>query len=204
LVSKGLARREAMMPGAETSGVTQLLLAWRGGDESALEKLTPIVYEELHRIARRCMAGERGEHSLQATALVNEAYLRLVDTRRVRWQGRSHFYAIAARLMRRILVDHARSRDARKRGGDARRVSLDETALVSPEPEVDLVDLDAALRKLAAQDPRKERVVELRFFAGLDVQETAEVLEVSPDTVMRDWRLARAWLARELERDRGE
>jgi len=191
------------MPGAETSGVTQLLLAWRDGDESALEKLTPIVYEELHRIARRCMAGERREHSLQATALVNEAYLRLVDTRRVRWQGRGHFYAIAARLMRRILVDHARSRDARKRGGDARRVSLDETALVAPEPEVDLIDLDAALQKLAAQDPRKERVVELRFFAGLDVQEAADVLEVSPDTVMRDWRLARAWLARELERDRG-
>lgn len=193
------------MAGAEeTAGVTQLLLAWRDGDESALEKLTPIVYEELHRIARRCMAGERDEHSLQATALVNEAYLKLVDTRQVRWQGRSHFYAIAARLMRRILVDHARSRDARKRGGDARRVSLDETALVSPEPEVDLVDLDAALRKLAAQDPRKEQVVELRFFAGLGVQETADVLRVSPDTVMRDWRLARAWLARELDRQRAE
>jgi len=189
--------------GAETGGVTQLLLAWRDGDESALEKLTPIVYEELRRIARRCMAGERNEHSLQATALVNEAYLRLVDTRRVQWQGRGHFYAIAARLMRRILVDHARSRDARKRGGDARRVSLKETALVSQEPEVDLIDLDAALQKLAAQDQRKERVVELRFFAGLDVQETADVLGVSPDTVMRDWRLARAWLARELERDRG-
>jgi RNA polymerase sigma factor (TIGR02999 family) len=170
-----LARQEAVMAPAETSGVTQLLMAWRDGDESALEKLTPIVYEDLHQIARRCMAGERGEHSLQATALVNEAYLRLVDTRRVRWQGRGHFYAIAARLMRRILVDHARSREARKRGGDARRVSLDETALVSPEPAVDLVDLDAALQKLAAQDPRKERVVELRFFAGLGVQETADV-----------------------------
>jgi RNA polymerase sigma factor (TIGR02999 family) len=192
------------MAPAETTGVTQLLLAWRDGDESALQKLTPIVYEELHRIARRCMAGERAEHSLQATALVNEAYLKLVDTKRVRWQGRGHFYAIAARLMRRILVDHARSREARKRGGDARRVSLDETVLVSPEPEVDLVDLDAALQKLSAQDPRKERVVELRFFAGLEVQETADVLGVSPDTVMRDWRLARAWLARELERDRGE
>jgi len=180
--------------------VTELLLAWSAGNASALDELTPIVYAELHRIARRCMAGERKEHSLQATALVNEAYLRLVDTRRMQWQDRSHFYAVAASLMRRILVDHARARDSQKRGGNARRVSLDESALVSPEPAVDLVDLDNALQKLAQLDPRKVRVVELRFFAGLEVQETADVLGVSPDTVMRDWRLARSWLAREMDR----
>ena len=183
--------------------VTELLLDWGSGSESALEQLTPIVYAELHRMASRCMAGERRDSSLQATALVNEAYLKLVDVRRVKWQGRKHFYAVAARLMRRILVDHARARAAHKRGGDLRRVDLGESALVAAEPAADMMDLDAALKRLAERDPRKERVVELRFFAGLSVQEVADLLEVSADTVLRDWRLARSWLAREMDRAGG-
>ena len=180
--------------------MTELLLAWRDGDETALERLAPLVYDELHQIARRCMAGERVGHSLQTTALVNETYLKLVDTRRVKWQGRAHFFAMSARLMRRILVDHARARGSLKRGGGARRVTLDETAVVASEPDVDLVALDEALLALSEMDPRKVQVVELRFFGGLSVEETAEVLAVSQDTVMRDWRRAKAWLARELER----
>lgn len=183
---------------ASSQQVTQLLLAWSNGDQKAMEKLTPLVYEELHRLARRYMANERSGHTLQATALVNEAYLRLVDSKNVRWQNRAHFFAVSAQLMRRILVDFARSRHYQKRGGEARQVSLDEALVVSRERGSDLVALDDALNALAALDPRKSRVVELRFFGGLTVEETAEALEVSPDTVLRDWKFAKTWLLREL------
>lgn len=178
--------------------VTQLLLAWNQGDEAALEHLTPLVHAELRRLARRYMRRERPGHTLQASALVNEVYLRLVDGEQVRWHDRAHFFAIAARLMRRILVDHARARRSRKRGGGASEVSLDEALTVSQEPGRDLVALDDALTALATVDLRRSRVVELRFFGGLSVDETAEVLKVSPDTIGRDWRLAKAWLLREL------
>ena len=177
--------------------MTGLLLAWRGGNEAALEQLVPLVHEELHRIARGCMRGERAGHSLQATALVNEAYLRLIGAQQVDWQNRVHFLAVSARLMRRILVDFARSKKYQKRGGGAQAVSLDE-ALVVVEPGKDLVALDDALDALAEMDERKAKVVEMRFFGGLTVEETASALGVSPDTVMRDWRLAKAWLLREL------
>jgi RNA polymerase sigma factor (TIGR02999 family) len=172
-------------------------LEWRAGDETALARLTPLVHQELQRIARNCMRGERAHHSLQATALVHEAYLRLVDAQHVNWQNRAHFLAMAARLMRRILVDIARKRRFQKRGGDAMRVSLD-AALPTSEKGQDLVALDDALHALAKLSERKSRVVELRFFGGLSVAETAAVLDVSPQTVMRDWKLARAWLRREL------
>ena len=181
--------------------VTGLLLQWGQGDEAALERLIPLVYRELHQIARRCMAGERGDHSLQATALVNEAYFRLVDAKEVAWHDRAHFLAVSAQVMRRILVDHARSRHAQKRGGEAARVTFDEALVVVHEPGQDFVALDDALEALATFDERKSRVIELRFFGGLSVEETASVLNVSPDTVMRDWRLAKAWLQREM---RGE
>jgi RNA polymerase sigma factor (TIGR02999 family) len=177
--------------------VTRLLQSWRAGDERALAELTPLVHQELHRIAEGCMRGERAHHSLQATALVHEAYLRLVDARRVKWQNRVHFLAMAARLMRRILVDFARARRYQKRGGDPLRVSLDE-ALLTSERSQDLVAVDDALQALAKLHERKSQVVELRFFGGLSVEETAAVLDVSPQTVMRDWKLARAWLRREL------
>lgn len=179
--------------------VSLLLQAWCRGDESALEKLMPLVYSELHRLARRYMMRERIGHTLQTTALVNEAYLRLIDAKTVQWQNRAHFFAISAQLMRRILVDFARSRGYQKRGGDVRKVSLDEAAVLSPVPDADLVELDDALSALAAVDPRKAKVVELRFFGGLTPEETAEVLKVSPDTVFRDWRLAKVWLLRELK-----
>jgi RNA polymerase sigma factor (TIGR02999 family) len=179
--------------------VTQLLIDWSNGDEHALQQLIPLVHEELRRVARRHMAHERAEHTLQATALVNEAYMRLVDIRQVRWQNRAHFFAMSARLMRRILVDFARSRLYQKRGGAAQRITLDEALVVSPEPGSDLVALDEALTALAAVDPRKAQVVEMRFFGGLSVEETAEALHVSRDTVMRDWKLAKAWLLRELK-----
>lgn len=177
--------------------VSKLLCAWRGGDQSALQKLTPIVYSELHRLARRYMRGERAGHSLQTTALVNEAYMRLVDYKRMQWQNRAHFFAVSALLMRRILVDHARRHNL-KRGGGLKRVSLEDTAILGGSPGADLVALDDALKQLAKLDPRKEQVVEMRFFGGLSVEETAEVLKVSPVTVMRDWSTARAWLYREL------
>jgi RNA polymerase sigma factor (TIGR02999 family) len=177
--------------------VTELLLAWRAGDEPALAALTPLVHLELQRIARRCLRGERAGHSFEATALVHEAYLRLVDTRRVNWRNRAHFLAMAARLMRRVLVDAARARGYQKRGGDAVRVTLTDL-LHASEKGHDLVALDDALEALAAMDPRRSQVVELRFFGGLSVQETASVLAVSPETVMRDWKLARAWLRRAL------
>jgi RNA polymerase sigma factor (TIGR02999 family) len=181
--------------------VTGILLKWREGDEAALDRLVPIVHDELRRIARRCMAGERAGHSLQATALVNEAYLRLIDVQHVNWQNRAHFLAMSARLMRRILVDYARSKGYQKRGGGAVKVTFDEGLPVAAEPALDLVAFDDALKALAAVDERKSRVIELRFFGGLSVEETATVLGVSPETVMRDWKLAKAWLMREL---RGE
>ena len=177
--------------------VTGLLIEWREGNDAALEQLVPLVHEELHRIARGCMRGERAGHSLQATALVNEAYLRLVGAQQVDWQNRVHFLAVSARLMRRILVDFARSKKYQKRGGGAQQVTLDE-GLVVAEPGRDLIALDEALDALGKLDERKARVVEMRFFGGLSVEETAAALGVSGDTVMRDWRLAKAWLLREL------
>ena len=179
-----------------------MLLKWGQGDQAALEQLIPLVHQELHRIARRCMAGERVGHSLQATALVNEAYLRLVDGKSVAWHDRAHFLAVSARVMRHILVDHARARHYQKRGGHAPHVTFDEALVVTNEPETDFVALDDALEALAKFDERKSRVVEMRFFGGLSVDETASVLNVSPATVMGDWRLAKAWLKREMRGDR--
>ena len=179
--------------------VTQLLLAWGQGEETALDKLTSLVYQELHRIAQRYMGGQRPGHTLQTTALVNEAYLKLVDFDRVQWRDRAHFFAVSAQVMRRILVDSARARSTQKRGGKTQQVTLDESGLAISEPSQEILDLDEALKNLAKVDARKERVVELRFFGGLTVKETAEVLKVSEDTVMRDWRLAKMWLLRELE-----
>jgi len=181
-----------------THEVTQLLKAWTGGDEQALEKLTPLVYEQLHRVAQRYMAGERSGHTLQTTALVNEVYLRLVDCGQVNWQDRAHFLAVSAQLMRRILIDFARSRGYQKRGGAVPHLSLEEAPSVGCEPDTNLVALDDALRALGATDERKGKVVELRFFGGLSVEETAEVLKVSVATVMRDWDFAKVWLLREL------
>lgn len=178
--------------------VTKLLVAWSQGEQTALEKLVPLVYAELRRLARRHMYRERPGHTLQTTALVNEAYLRLIDARQVRWQNRAHFFAVSAQLMRRILVDFARSRRYQKRGGGAQNVTFDEALFASPEKGPDLVALDYALTTLAVTDARKSKVVELRFFGGLSVDETAEVLKVSSETVMRDWKLAKAWLAREM------
>jgi len=177
--------------------VSVLLRAWSGGDQAALEKLTPIVHGELHRLARGYMRSERPGHSLQATALVNEAYMRLAGYTRMRWQDRAHFFAVAAQVMRRILVEHARRHNL-KRGGGIPHVSLDEAALVSVDDDVDLVALDDALTALARLDARKVQVVEMRFFGGLSVDEAADVLGVSPVTVKRDWRAAKAWLYREL------
>lgn len=180
--------------------VTGLLLAWSEGEQAAFEKLVPLVYAELRRVAHRYMGRERPGHSLQTTALVNEAYLRLIDVSRVRWENRAHFFAVSAQLMRRILVDFARSRQYLKRGGGAHKMSLDEGLVPSKEQGQDLVALDDALQALAVIDRRKSQVVELRFFGGLSVAETAEVLKVSEDTVLRDWRLAKAWLAREMRK----
>jgi RNA polymerase sigma factor (TIGR02999 family) len=186
------------MTGPSGSEITQLLRAWNGGDESALEKLMPIVYGELHRMARRYMAHESPGHTLQTSALVNEAYLRLVDSAHANWQNRVHFFAVSAQAMRRILVDWARSRQALKRGGDVRPLQLDDALAVTEEQLVDLVALDDALKALAALDPRKSQVVELHFFGGLNLEETAEALKVSSDTVLRDWKLAKNWLRCEL------
>jgi RNA polymerase sigma-70 factor (ECF subfamily) len=178
--------------------VTRLLLAWRSGDETALARLTPLVHKELQRIARGCMRGER-RGAFEATDLIHEAYLRLVDTQHVNWHNRAHFLAMAARLMRRVLVDLARARQYQKRGGGALQVSFTELLSVPAKADV-LVALDEALSALATFDERKSRVVELRFFGGLTVEETAAVLKISPETVMRDWKLARTWLRRELRR----
>jgi RNA polymerase sigma factor (TIGR02999 family) len=186
------------MTGSSTHEVTQLLRAWSEGDESALEQLLPVVYDELHRMAQRFMAHERPGHTLQTTALVNEAYVRLVDSAHTSWQNRAQFFAVCAQAMRRILVDWARSRQAMKRGGELRPLELDEALAVTETPGADLVALDEALKALAAIDPRKSQVVELRFFGGLSVEETAEVLKVSSQTVLRDWSLAKSWLRSEL------
>ena len=183
--------------------VTQLLQAWGEGDRAALDQLMPVVYSELRHLAQHYLRGERQDHSLQTTALVNEAYLRLIDVSQVRWQDRAHFFAMSARLMRRILVDHARSRDAKKRGGAAFHASLDEALTVSSERGSDLVALDDALKALAAVDERKARVVEMRFFGGLSVEQSAHALGVSVETVMRDWKVAKAWLLRELKTTSG-
>jgi RNA polymerase sigma-70 factor (ECF subfamily) len=187
-------------PGA----VTELLRAWSDGDEGALDRLLPLVEVELRRMARAYMGRERRGHTLQTTALVNEAFLRLTDARRVRWQDRAHFLGISARLMRRVLVDHARARGYLKRGGGAQRVTLHEGLVISSDPAVELAALDRALEVLAKRDARKSQIVELRFFGGLTVEETAEVLHMSPDIVKRDWRLAKLLLLRELEGEAGD
>ncbi|MGA8182916.1 MAG: sigma-70 family RNA polymerase sigma factor [Terriglobia bacterium] len=190
-----------MRQGASSNEVTLLLRAWGEGDVQALDRLAPIVYQELHRIARGYMARERTDHTLQTTALVNEAYVRLVDARQVTWQDRAHFFAVCARAMRRILVDHARSRGYVKRGGGKLHVQFDEAFGMEWSADSNLLELDEALDRLSALDPRKARVIEMRFFGGLSVEETAEALGISPETVMRDWKLARAWLYRELSAD---
>jgi RNA polymerase sigma factor (TIGR02999 family) len=187
-------------PATPPDEVTALLDAWADGDRSALDRLLPLVQDELHRLAHRHLQRERPSHTLQTTALVNEAYLRLVDQRRARWQSRSHFLAIAAQMMRRILIDHARKIAFAKRGGGAPKVSLDEACILAEERAGELVALDDALQSLARVDERKSRVVELRYFGGLSVEEAAEVLKVSADTVGRDWRRARAFLLREMEK----
>jgi RNA polymerase sigma-70 factor (ECF subfamily) len=188
-------------PAVETSPeITQLLIAWGGGDLAAMEQLAPVLQQELHRVASHHLAAEPRGHILQTTALVNEAYLRLIDWKNVRWQNRAQFFAMASRMMRHILVDYARAQHREKRGGGAVQVSLSQAAGVPLESSADVVALDEALRKLESFAPRQGRVVELRFFGGLSLEETAEVLEVSVGTVRRDWDLARAWLYRELNR----
>ena len=198
-------QKEAQSGEPAEGEVSKLLHAWSEGDQTALEKLTPFVYEELHRLARSYMRRERPGHSLQTTALVNEAYMRLVDYKRMQWQNRAHFFAVSAQLMRRILVDHARRHNL-KRGGGVQHVSLEleEVATVGGNRGADLVALDDAMDTLARIDPRKVQIVEMRFFGGLSVEETAEVLKVSPVTVMRDWSTAKAWLYRELTGGSGD
>jgi RNA polymerase sigma-70 factor (ECF subfamily) len=185
---------------ASVDEVTQLLLTWRDGDQAALDRLIPHVEAELHRMARRHMRRERPDHTLQTTALVNEAYVRLIDARTVRWEDRAHFFAVAARIMRRILVDWARARQNLKRGGGARRVTLEDALMATPERGADVLALDEALERLTVLNARQSQVVELRYFGGLSDEEVAEVLGVSPRTVRHDWSVARAWLYRELSR----
>jgi RNA polymerase sigma factor (TIGR02999 family) len=180
--------------------ITRLLVDWRDGDQTALDRLVPLVYRELRRLAGYYMRRQRGDHTLQTSALINEAYLRLIDHKNMRWENRAHFYAVAAQAMRRILVDHARSRGYAKRGGGALKVSFDEAAIGAEERAEELVALDDALKDLAAIDPRKSQVVELRYFGGLSVDETAEVIGVSPVTVMREWRSAKGWLLRAISK----
>lgn len=187
------------MSDASSPNVTKLLVAWGQGDQQAFNSLMPQVQEELHRIAAHYMAAERPGHDLQATALINEAYLRLVDWKDIQWADRAHFFGMAANMMRRVLVDHARRRDRAKRGGEAIHVSLIEAAHVATPESADVLALDEALQRLEALDPRKSRIVEMRFFGGLSLEETAEALNVSVATVRRDWSLARAWLFRELK-----
>jgi RNA polymerase sigma-70 factor (ECF subfamily) len=182
--------------------VTELLLEWQQGDKCALDKLTPLVYDELRRIAHRYVQRERDGHTLQTTALVNEAYVRLVGGQRIEWQNRAHFFAVTAQVMRHILIDHARRRQYAKHGGEAQRVSFDDASVMSPERAAELVALDEALDELARLDARKGRVVELRYFGGLSLEETADVLEISVMTVRRDWRAAKAWLYRALGGDK--
>jgi len=183
---------------APPQNLTQLLVAWRNGNQAALDQLLPLVYDELHRLAQRYMNQEPPGHTLQTTALVNEAYLRLIDQPEVAWQDRAHFFAVAARIMRHLLIDRARGRKYAKRGGGAYQVALDEAANFSQERAAEFVALDEALQALAEIDPRKSQIVELRYFGGLSIEETAEVLKLSPMTVKRDWKLAKAWLHREL------
>ena len=181
--------------------VTQLLMDWSNGNQAALDRLMPLVDRELHRLAHHYMRRENAGHTLQTTALVNEVYLKLIDQRHVHWKNRAHFFALSAQLMRRILVDHARSRQYAKRGGGVQRISFDEALVVTPERGADLVALDEALSKLTSIDPRKGKVVELRFFGGLSVEETAEALQISAVTVMREWSMAKAWLYNSLSND---
>ena len=178
--------------------ITELLAEWREGKQSALDELYPLVYDELHRLARRYMSRERKDHTLQTTALINEAYVRLVDQKNVNWANRSHFFAISAQIMRRILIDHARRHAYAKRGGGAQQVSLEEVAAITPDQGRELMRLDEALKSLAERDPRRSQVVELRYFGGLNNEEIAGVLHVSENTVTRDWNMARAWLYQQL------
>ena len=178
--------------------ITQLLAEWSNGNQTALDKLYPLVYDELHKMANRYMKRERKDHTLQTTALINEAYVRMVDQKNVHWENRAHFFAISAQIMRRILIDHARRHHYAKRGGGALRVSLDETAIVAGDPASDMLLLDEALNRLAEIDPRRGQVVELRYFGGLNNEEIAGVLKISENTVTRDWNMARAWLYQEL------
>jgi len=187
------------MTGPTPSEITQLLHAWREGDSQALERLTEVVYSELHRMAQRYMARERDGHTLQSTALIGEVYVRLVKVSEVEWHDRAHFFAVCAQLMRRILTDFARSHGYQKRGAGARHIPLDEALVISAEPQIDLVSLEQALTRLGETDLRKSKVVEMRFFGGLTIEQTAEVLQISPETVTRDWNMARAWLLRELD-----
>jgi RNA polymerase sigma factor (TIGR02999 family) len=189
------------MTASSPNEMTRLLLAWSDGDKAALDQLMPVVYDELRRLAHSHLRRERAGHTLQTTALVNEAYLRLIDQRSVQWQNRAHFFGIASQLMRRILVDHARALHYLKRGGGAHRVSLDEAMVVSAQRAADVLALDDALTALATIDQRKSQIVEMRFFGGLSIEETAEVLAVSPGTIMRDWTLAKAWLHREISKE---
>ena len=188
------------MTQSSTHEVTELLIEWSNGDKAALDKLMPLIHEELRRLARHYMSHERPGHTLQTTALVNEAYLRLVNRKGVHWQNRAHFFAIAATLMRSILVDHARSHASAKRGGGGHKIELNETMIVSQERAADVVALDDALKRLADFDPQQSRIVELRFFGGLTIDETAEVLDLSPATIKREWATAKAWLYRELNK----
>jgi RNA polymerase sigma factor (TIGR02999 family) len=181
--------------------ITQLLLSWSNGDKSALDQLIPLVYPELRRMASRYMGRENSQHTLQTSALINEAYLRLVNQHQVEWQDRAHFFAVAAQIMRHILVDHARNYRRSKRGGGTKHVPLDDEAIMCNERAVELMALDDALNRLASIDPRKSQIVELRFFGGLTVEETAEVLKLAPITIMREWRAAKAWLGREVSRE---
>jgi RNA polymerase sigma factor (TIGR02999 family) len=191
------------MPTPSSHDVTQLLKAWAAGDEQALEKLTPLVYEQLRRAAQHYMANERPGHTLQTTALVHEVYIRLVDCRHTNWQDRAHFLAVSAHLMRRILIDFARSRHSQKRGGAAAIIAFDEALTIGKQPDPNLLALDDALQSLAAVDVRKSKIVELKFFGGLTIDETAEVLRISAETVVRDWRLSKAWLLRQMTRENG-
>ena len=182
-----------------TPDVTRLLVEWTGGSQHAMEELLPLVYDELRRLAGSYLRRERSDHTLQSTALVHEAYLRMVDQRNVTWQGRAHFFGIAAQMMRRILVDHARGRDAAKRGSGACKITLDEGLLAPTERDINLVALDQALEMLAKLDPKQARIVELRFFAGLSIEDAAEILKISPATVKREWAMAKAFLTRQMK-----
>ncbi len=192
------------MPASSPHVITALLAAWSDGDREALDQLMPLVYDELRRMAHRYLGRERAGHTLQSAALVNEAYLKLIGEQNMNWQNRAHFFAVAAQLMRKILVDYARTRNRDRRGGGAQRVSLEDALMVADEQSADLVALDDALHNLAAFDERKCKVAELRFFGGLSVEETATALKVAPVTVMREWRLAKAWLYRELSKGTGD